>query len=171
VVSAVYRPIGSRYTLLESLELRSERLNDDIFESRATRIVNNMNLNVKLDRKTQVSLQYGAKYLFEKIDGENLDGYTDVTGVELRRDLFGAWDIGGRVGMRHSWADGNIQQLYSVSLGYVLMKNMWISAGYNWGGYEDKDFSEGDWTSQGPFLSFRYKFDQETVKELLDFAE
>jgi len=170
-LSAVYRPIGTRYTLLESLELRSERLEDDIFESRATRIVNNMNLNVKLDRKTQVSLQYGAKYLFEKIDGENLDGYTDVTGVELRRDLFGNWDIGGRVGMRHSWADGNIQQLYSASVGYVLMKNLWISAGYNWGGYTDKDFSDGDWTSEGPFLSFRYKFDQETVKELLDFAE
>jgi uncharacterized repeat protein (TIGR01451 family) len=170
-LSAVYRPVGSRFTLLESLELRSERLDDAIFESRATRIVNNMNFNVKLDRKTQISLQYGAKYLFEKIDGENLNGYTDVTGVELRRDLFGGWDIGGRVGMRHSWTDGNLQDLYSLSLGYVLMKNMWVSAGYNWGGYDDRDFSEGDWTNHGPFISFRYKFDQETVKELLEFAE
>jgi uncharacterized repeat protein (TIGR01451 family) len=169
--SAVYRPIGSRYTLLDALELRNELLDDSVFQSRATRLVNNMNFNVKLDRKTQVSLQYGAKYLFERIDGDNLNGYTDVTGVELRRDLFGAWDIGGRVGMRHSWADGNMQQLYSLSLGYVLMKNLWVSAGYNFAGYTDKDFSEGDWTSQGPFLSFRYKFDQETVKELLDFAE
>jgi len=170
-LSAVYRPIGSRYTLLDSLELRSERLDDAIFESRATRIVNNMNLNVKLDRKTQASLQYGAKYLMERIDGENLNGYTDVTGFEVRRDLFGSWDIGGRVGMRHSWTDGNIQQLYSASLGYILMKNLWVSAGYNWGGYRDSDFSEGNWTASGPFISFRYKFDQETVKELLDFAE
>ena len=170
-VSAVYRPIGSRYTLLESLELRSERLNDDIFESRATRLVNNMNLNVKLDRKTQASLQYGAKYLMEKIDGENLDGYTDVTGLEIRRDLFGSWDIGGRVGMRHSWTDGNIEELYGVSLGYILMKNLWVSAGYNWEGYRDRDFAQGEWTSRGPYVSFRYKFDQETVKELLDWAE
>jgi hypothetical protein len=130
-----------------------------------------MNLNVKLDRKTQASLQYGAKYLMEKIDGENLDGYTDVTGLEIRRDLFGSWDIGGRVGMRHSWTDANIQQLYGVSLGYVLMKNMWVSAGYNWAGYRDRDFSQGEWTDRGPFVTFRYKFDQETVKELLDWAE
>src|SRR5512145_1749489 len=115
-----------------------------------------MNLNVKLDRKTQVSLHYGAKYVLEKTDG---------AGLELRRDLFGAWDIGGRVGLHHSWADGSMQQLYSLSLGYVLMKNMWISAGYNWGGYRDRDFSQADWTNHGPFLSFRYKFDQETVKE------
>ncbi len=170
-LSGVYRPIGSRYTLLESLEIRSERLDYDVFQSRATRIVNNMNLNVKLDRKTQASLQYGAKYLFERIDGLNLDGYTDVTGLEIRRDLFGSWDIGGRVGMRHSWTDGNIEELYSVSLGYVLMRNLWVSAGYNWGGYSDRDFSAGNWTTRGPFVSFRYKFDQETVKELLDWAE
>ncbi len=170
-VSAVYRPIGSRYTLLESLELRSERLDDVIFQSRATRLVNNMNLNVKLDRKTQASLQYGAKYLFEKIDGENLSGYTDVTGLEVRRDLFGSWDIGARVALRHSWTDNNIEQLYSASLGYVLMKNLWVSAGYNWGGYRDSDFSQSDWTNRGPFVSFRYTFDQETVKELLDWAE
>ncbi len=170
-LSGVYRPIGSRYTLLESLELRSENLDYDVFQSRATRIVNNMNLNVKLDRKTQASLHYGAKYLFERIDGLNLDGYTDVTGLEIRRDLFGSWDVGGRVGMRHSWSDGNIEELYSVSLGYVLMKNLWVSAGYNWGGYSDRDFSQGDWTTRGPFVSFRYKFDQETVKELLDWAE
>jgi len=167
----VYRPVGGRVTWLDSLEFRSEKLEDDLFESRANRIVNRMNLNVKLDRKTQASLHYGAKYLFERIDGLNLDGYTDVTGLEIRRDLFGSWDIGGRVGMRHSWTDGNIEELYSVSLGYVLMKNLWVSAGYNWGGYSDRDFSQGDWTTRGPFVSFRYKFDQETVKELLDWAE
>ncbi len=170
-VSAVYRPIGGRYTLLESLELRNERLDDAVFQSSATRIVNNMNLNIKLDRKTQASLQYGAKYLLEEIDGENLRGYTDVTGLELRRALWGSWDVGGRVGMRHSWSDANIQELYGVSLGYILMKNMWVSAGYNWEGYRDSDFSEGEWTSRGPYISFRYKFDQETVKELLDWAE
>jgi uncharacterized repeat protein (TIGR01451 family) len=170
-LSAVYRPVGGRVTWLESLEFRSERLDDDTFQSRSNRIVNNMNLNVKLDRKTQVSFQYGAKYVLEKIDGSNLDGYTDVTGVEIRRDLLGSWDIGGRVALRHSWDDGSINQLYSASIGYVLMKNLWISAGYNWGGYRDRDFSRGEWTNHGPFLSFRYKFDQETVKELLDFAE
>ena len=56
-------------------------------------------------------------------------------------------------------------------LGYVLMKNMWVSAGYNWAGYRDRDFSQGEWTDRGPFVTFRYKFDQETVKELLDWAE
>jgi len=94
-----------------------------------------------------------------------------VTGLEIRRDLFGSWDIGARVGLRHSWSDGGLQELFSASLGYVLMKNMWVSGGYNWGGYRDSDFSQAQWTARGPFVSFRYKFDQESLKELLDWTE
>jgi hypothetical protein len=169
--SAVYRPVGSRFIFLDSTEFRRERLDGDIFGSRSNRIVNNMNLNVKLDRKTQLSFMYGAKYLLEDIDGQNLRGYTDVSGVELRRDLWGGFDIGARAGLRHSYADGTTQQLYSASLGYVVFKNLWVTAGYNWGGYTDRDFSRKDWTSEGPFISFKYKFDQQTVKELLEWGE
>ena len=72
--SAAYRPVGSRFILLDSTEFRRERLDGDVFASRSNRIVNNVNLNVKLDRKTQISFQYAAKYLLEDIDGENLHG-------------------------------------------------------------------------------------------------
>jgi len=169
--SAVYRPVGSRFILLDSTEFRRERLAGDVFGSLSNRIVNNANLNVKLDRKTQLSFQYGAKYLLEKIDAQNLSGYTDVAGVELRRDLWGGFDVGARTALRHSYSEGTTDQLYSASLGYVVMKNLWVNAGYNFGGYRDSDFSKKDWTSQGPFVSFRYKFDQQTVKELLEWSE
>jgi hypothetical protein len=169
--SAVYRPVGSRYILLDSTEFRRELLDGDLFGSRSNRIINNMNLNVKLDRKTQISFQYGAKYLLENIDSTNLSGYTDVSGVELRRDLWGGFDLGARVGLHHSWSDGATQQLYSASIGYVVAKNLWVTAGYNFSGYRDSDFSGKDWTSQGPFVTFKYKFDQQTVKELLEWGE
>ena len=73
--------------------------------------------------------------------------------------------------VRFTFVERVVHWLVGFSLGYVLMKNLWVSAGYNWGGYSDRDFSQGDWTTRGPFVSFRYKFDQETVKELLDWAE
>ena len=169
--SAVYRPVGSRYIILDSTEYRRERLQGDVFGDLSNRIVNNINLNVKLDRETQVSFQYGAKYLLENIDSQNLAGYTDVAGAELRHDLWGGFDIGGRVGLRHTYSDGTVDHLYSASLGYVVMKNMWVTAGYNFSGYRDSDFSRTDWTAQGPFINFKYKFDQQTVKELLEWGE
>jgi hypothetical protein len=34
-------------------------------------------------------------------------------------------------------------------------------------GFEDADFSQGDFTAQGPFVKFRLKFDQESLKGIL----
>ena len=169
--SAVYRPVGSRFIFLDSTEFLRERLDGDVFGSLSNRIINNANLNIKLDRATQLSFQYGAKYLLENVDSQNLSGYTDVAGVELRRDLWGGFDVGARVGMRHMYSDGTVNQLYAASIGYVVMKNMWVQAGYNFSGYRDVDFSRQDWTAQGPFISFKYKFDQQTVKDLLQWGE
>jgi hypothetical protein len=170
-VSGVYRPVGSPFIWLDSLEYDRELLDGDVFSSMSHRIVNNMNLNIKLDRATQLSFQYGSKYLLESIDKDDLAGYTDVLGVEIRRDLWGGFDIGARAGLRHSWSDGTAQQLYSASIGYIVAKNMWVTAGYNFGGYKDSDFSKSDWTTQGPFVTFKYKFDQQTLKELLNWKE
>jgi len=52
-------------------------------------------------------------------------------------------------------------------VGYGLMENMWLSFGYNIHGFEDSDFSQGDFTARGPFVKFRMKFDQEDLKSLL----
>ena len=170
-LSGVYRPVGSPLIWLDSLEYDRELLSGDVFSSTSHRIVNNMNLNIKLDRATQLSFQYGSKYLLENIDSADLAGYTDVAGVELRHDLWGGFDIGARAALRHSWSDGTAQQLYSASIGYIMMKNLWVTAGYNFGGYKDSDFSKSDWTTQGPFVTFKYKFDQQTLKELLNWKE
>ena len=170
-LSAVYRPVGSPWIWLDSLEYDRELLDGDVFSSTSHRVVNNMNLNLKLDRATQISFQYGAKYLLENIDSADMAGYTDVTGVEIRRDIWGGFDLGARAAVRHSWSDGTAQQLYSASLGYIVAKNLWVTAGYNFGGYKDSDFSKSDWTAQGPFVTFKYKFDQETIKDLVNWKE
>ena len=54
-----------------------------------------------------------------------------------------------------------------ASLGYGLMENVWLSFGYNFHGFDDSDFSQGDFTAQGPFVKFRVKFDQEDFRSLL----
>jgi hypothetical protein len=45
------------------------------------------------------------------------------------------------------------------------MQNAWVSLGYNIVGFTDKDFSVSDYTAQGPFVHFRFKFDQNSVLE------
>lgn len=54
-----------------------------------------------------------------------------------------------------------------ASVGHSLATNTWLSLGYNLVGFRDEDFSRSRHTSQGPYLKFRIKFDQQSVKEAL----
>jgi len=38
-----------------------------------------------------------------------------------------------------------------------------VNLGYNLVGFDDKDFSQANYTAQGPFVRFRFKFDQQSV--------
>jgi hypothetical protein len=52
-----------------------------------------------------------------------------------------------------------------VSTGFNLGKNFWISVGYNITGFKDRDFSRAEFTSEGPFIKFRLKFDQMSARD------
>lgn len=45
------------------------------------------------------------------------------------------------------------------------MENAWISVGHNFAGFTDKDFSDANYTAQWAFIQYRFKFDQNSVKE------
>lgn len=94
-----------------------------------------------------------------------ISGYTDLTGVEGRYDLTTKWDVGARASVLHSWRSDEIDYSSGVSLGYNVVKNTWLSIGYNFLGFDDEDFSRANFTAQGPFIQFRFKFDQKSVQD------
>lgn len=131
------------------------------------RVVNNLSANYKLDNKTQFSFFYGAKYVVDTIDSTDYSGFTDTLGIEGRYDLTKDWDIGLRGSVLHSWSVGQIRYSAGPSLGYNVIKNAWVSVGYNLVGFADKDFSATNATAQGPYVRFRFKFDQNSVKDAI----
>ena len=167
-VGFVYRPLGTRWILLDQVDLRFDHQRGGTFGFNNRKLVNNLNLNYQWNRRVQVSLQYGAKYLLDTIDSERYRGYTDLMGLELRRDLGASWDLSAAARMRHSWTSDVYAPSYGISLGHKLATNLWVSAGYNFAGFRDDDFSGADYTAEGPFIRFRYKFDQGTIAELFN---
>lgn len=160
----VYRPLYTRWIILDRLDLlydKQEGGTSVTMDSR--RIVNNLSANFKPDKKTQISLLYGAKYVLESIDGTDYSGYTDMIGVEGRYDITPTWDVGLRGSALHSWNSGQINFSSGASVGYNVVQNAWISVGYNFTGFNDKDFSAANYTAKGPFIRFRFKFDQNSV--------
>jgi uncharacterized repeat protein (TIGR01451 family) len=164
-VGAVYRPVATRFIFLERFDvIRDEQTGSDLsYEN--WRLVNNFVLNYKLENRTQWSFQYGSKYVAETLDQNEYRGYTDLTGIEGRYDITKRWDAGLRVSMLHSWALGQTDYGTGASVGLYAARNLWISVGYNFAGFIDRDFSKAEFTAQGPFIKLRLKFDQASVRD------
>lgn len=161
----VYRPARTEWIHLNRLDIINDEQRGAGTDLISWRLVNNYNANFKLHRRLQVSLKYGAKYVVDTISGKRYSAFTDHIGSEMRYDLTKKWDVGARGSVLHSWSGGQYSLSGGVAAGYNLMENAWVSIGYNLWGFTDKDFSAADYTAQGPYIRFRLKFDQQSVKD------
>ena len=109
----------------------------------------------------------GKKHQVNTLGGRNYYGYLDLMGIETRYDLNKNWDVGVHGSVLHAWTAHQYQESYGVSLGYSFATNMWVSVGYNLQGFHDEDFSQSRFTSKGPYLQLRLKFDQDSMKDIL----
>ncbi|NOT15180.1 MAG: DUF11 domain-containing protein [Methylotenera sp.] len=163
-LSYAYRPNTSEWVWLNRLDYIDDLTENTTLTSHVRKLVNNTNANWMPNRQTQLSLQYGAKYVFDTIDGKGYSGYTDLLGAEIRRDLGKDWDVGAHGSMLHSWNSKVRSWSAGVSVGYNLMENTWVSIGYNFLGFDDSDFSGAEYRSKGLYATVRIKFDQDTLK-------
>lgn len=163
-----YRPIDSRWIILDKLEFKYDDSQTDTSSLRSRRYINNTNANYLWDNNTQIALQYSFKYVLETFEEDDYDGFTDLIGTEIRHNITPVWDIGLQGSMMHSWDAEIIDYSYGGSIGYSPEKNVWISLGYNVDGFNDKDFSGSEYTAKGLYLRFRIKADQQTFKSIFE---
>lgn len=164
--SVAWRPEDGPWLVLNRTDLGLDRQQQAAgADLDGRRLVNNLNANRRWEHN-QLSLQYGAKFVFDTIDDTRVEGYTDLIGVEWRRDLSERWDIGWQSSLLHSWEPGVMDYSYGLSVGMTPARNAWISVGYNLEGFTDADFSGAEYTAQGLYLKLRVKLDQDSVREL-----
>jgi len=170
--SLAYRPLDTRWILLEQVQFEHGLSDGGGFDTRGNRVLNHLKLNWNWNERTQIAWQYSAKWVAETIDGERYDSLGHLFGVEARYDVMPGWDIGLHARARQlafgDTSDGN----YSVgaSVGRLVTKNVWASVGYNVEGFSDADFSQSEYTAEGPYVRLRLKVDQDSVREWLDWS-
>ena len=162
-LSYAYRPLLARWTVLDRLDFIGENQNDLTTNSRTKKLVNNFNANYIPNRRTQLSLQYGNKYVLDTIDSQEYKGYTDIASAELRYDVSSRWDVGVHGSILNSWNSGVHVFGAGASVGYRVMDNTWLSVGYNVKGLNDKDFDGAEYRAKGVYATIRVKFDQDTL--------
>lgn len=169
-LSWAYRPVEARWVFLDRLDLRYEDLDAPGSAQESWRIVNNLHANWLINRRNQLGLQYGVKFVRSDIDGRGYNGFTDLVGVDFRRDLAERWDLGLQASLLHSWNSDVIDYSVGADVGYAFARNVWLSLGYNFAGFDDEDFSEARYTARGPYIRFRIKADQDNLSQRDFFA-
>ncbi len=161
-----YRMAESRWSFLNRTDLVYADANQGGQQLQSWRLINNFNANRRLGAAAQLSLQYAFKFVRSEFDGDGYSGYTDLIGVDWRRGLSQRWDVGVNTSIYHSYQSDVFDYGVGVDVGFRLMDNMWLSAGYNVSGFHDADFAQARYTAQGPFLRFTVKADQHFLKKV-----
>lgn len=167
--SLAWRTDEQRWLLLEQLDYGLDRQESAAGSVTGQRLVNNLNASKRWERD-QLSLQYGAKYVFATIDDSRVSGFTDLMGAEWRHDLNERWDVGLRGSILHSWRPGVMDYSLGVSVGVTPMPNAWVSLGFNFTGFRDSDFSESEYSAKGVYLKMRLKVDQDSIRQIWNDA-
>jgi hypothetical protein len=161
-----YRKANSQWSFLN----RTDLIYADATQGGQTllswRLINNFNANRRLGAGSQLSLQYAFKYVRSEFDDDGYSGFTDLIGVDWRRGLARRWDLGVNTSIYHSYQSAVIDYGIGLDVGFNLMDNMWLSAGYNVRGFHDADFAQARYTAQGPYLRFSVKADQHFLKKI-----
>jgi uncharacterized repeat protein (TIGR01451 family) len=162
-LSYAHRPNDSEWVWFDRADFITQLTRSPTSNLRTKKLVNNLNANWMLNRRTEWAFQYGAKYVLDNIEGLDYKGYTDLLGTELRYDLNEDFDIGGFGSMMRSVTAGVRSYGIGASLGYNLMENTWLAVGYNLRGMGDRDFAGANYRNKGPFVTLRMKIDQDTL--------
>ncbi|MBX9903562.1 MAG: DUF11 domain-containing protein [Burkholderiales bacterium] len=158
-LSYALRPPDSLWIVLNRLDYVQDE-SATAGGSRSRRLVNNTGINHQYNRRTQIALQYGAKYVFDTFDHASASGFTDLYGAEARYDLGSQFDIGVHASLLNSWQTRVLTSSYGLSVGHSPVTNLWLGLGYNFAGFRDRDFTAAHATAKGWHLYFRLKADQ-----------
>ena len=188
-LSWAHRPAGSALSFLDKLEVREDRVTGALAgvagpigtpftiagDARSRRIVNSLSVNYspygrdgrqRYFGRTELSLFWGSRYVSDRVNGDDVTGWSNVVGADIRFDLNDMIEVGGSATVRHGLSGNSIAYSGGPSVGIRPFDNGWLQVGWNVVGFHDRDFQEDRYTRSGPYVTMRLKFDQLSLGEL-----
>jgi hypothetical protein len=153
------------YTLLNEMNYIDEESVTSGVKSTTRKLINNFHYNRPIWEDYEFSLHHGIKLTQNETD-DNHWGVTDTLQAAIRYDINESWDAGAQAGYLNHY-DSNTTSTYAgISLGFSPVDNTRIEVGYNFGGLDDDDFSNANYTHEGPYISLNYLLDQSLLHKL-----
>ena len=187
--SWAHRPADSQWSWLQKLELREDRVRNAVAgatgpiggapllvsgDVTSRRIINSLSVNYTpvnaqdglFTQAGEYSFFWGSRYVFDRFGKDDVEGWSNVVGADVKFDLSDTLDVGAQGTARVGKNFDSIAYSGGPTVGITPFKNAYISIGYNVVGFADRDFEESRYTRDGPFITFRLKFDQESLGSL-----
>ena len=116
--------------------------------------------------RTELSLFWGTRYVSDRVSGDDIQGWSNVVGADIRFDLNDMIEVGAAGTVRHGVGGHSIAFSGGPSVGIRPFDNGWLQVGWNVVGFHDRDFEEDRYTRSGPYVTMRLKFDQFSLAAL-----
>jgi len=165
-----YRPLTDGLILMNRFDIKYARNVGLLSTSSSWRYINNLTANWQTKPDVQLAFNYGAKWSRELFTNQSLNGFTDLTGLQGVWDFTQGWDLSFQASMLHAWSMRQYSPSFGLGVGHNLFDNMWMTLGYNFTGFYDPDFTAAQFTRQGAYVKFRFKFDQNSLNTVLSQA-
>ena len=129
------------------------------FERRAVHLVSS-HADLQVARGFIVTGEYAAKRAVEFVDGRWIAGNAQLAGVRVTRDLGERWDVGLAARVLGNASLSQRATNLGGELGYRVVDNLWVSMGWNFSGFRDRDLADDNTTAAGAYVRMRFKFDE-----------
>ncbi len=138
----------------------SDTTQPDIVLKRSVEMIS-LHANWQPRRPFTFSARYAAKWVNENSNGLASKNNTQLVAGRAVWEISPRWDVSLNASTLLGRGAAAKQYGLGAELGFMVMENLWLSAGYNWFGYKDQDLTASDYTNKGVFLRLRYKFDED----------
>ncbi len=91
---------------------------------------------------------------------------THLLSLHYTAEVHRRWTVGGSLRRFHQRQTEQTAHGSGLEVGYLAAKNLWVVGGYNVTGFSASGFPGADRTDAGPFVSLRFKFDEEILSWL-----
>lgn len=185
-VSWAHRPSDSQWAFLNKTEYRFDSVKNAVAglpgpvggapllvngDAKSSRIINSLSVNytpIDQDKgefieRGEYSFFWGTRYNSDRYGLDDVKGWSNVIGADLRFDLSDFADVGASGTVRVGTSGKNIAWSGGPTVTVTPFENANITLGYNIVGFKDRDFEESRYTRSGAFLTFKLKFDQQSL--------
>ena len=185
-ISWAHRPSNSQWSFLNKTEFRHDAVQNAVAglpgpiggapllvngDVKSNRVINSLSVNyTPIDNddgsfieRGEYGFFWGTRYNTDRFGLDDVKGWSNVVGADLKFDLSDIVDIGASGTARIGTSGKNISWSGGPALTVAPFDNANITLGYNFVGFRDRDFEESRYTRSGPFLTFKLKFDQKSL--------